>query len=100
MQRAGLPPQYCKSWVETLNAAGYSVCGIDQQGCGFSEGLECYVERFHFYVDDVLQFARWERSSSCPQIFFLGVTPPPSTQVNAYKHLLPEAMACKGSCCS
>ena len=68
MQRAGLPPQYCKSWVETLNAAGFSVCGIDQQGCGFSEGLECYVERFHFYVDDVLQFARWERSSSCPQI--------------------------------
>ena len=34
------------------------MCGIDQQGCGFSEGLECYVERFHYYVDDVLQFAR------------------------------------------
>ena len=53
-----MPPQYSKSWVETLNEAGFSVCGIDQQGCGFSEGLECYVERFHYYVDDVLQFAR------------------------------------------
>ncbi|CAK0746028.1 hypothetical protein CVIRNUC_001662 [Coccomyxa viridis] len=55
---AGKPPQYSKSWVESLNGAGFSVCGIDQQGCGFSEGLECYVERFHYYVDDVLQFAR------------------------------------------
>ncbi len=58
MQTAGMPPQYSKSWVEVLNKAGFSVCGIDQQGCGFSEGLECYVERFHYYVDDVLQFAR------------------------------------------
>lgn len=35
------------------------MCGIDQQGTGFSEGLECYVERFDKYVDDVLQFARY-----------------------------------------
>lgn len=60
MQAAGMPPQYSRSWVETLNEDGFSVCGIDQQGCGFSEGLECYVERFHYYVDDVLQFARCE----------------------------------------
>ena len=44
--------------METLNKEGFSVCGIDQQGCGFSEGLECYVDRFDHYVDDVLQFAR------------------------------------------
>lgn len=58
MQEAGSPPKYRGSWVEKLNQEGFSVCGIDQQGCGFSEGLECYVERFDHYVDDVLQFAR------------------------------------------
>ena len=58
VQAAGSPPRYSRSWVEALNRAGYSVCGIDQQGTGFSEGLECYVERFNNYVDDVLQFAR------------------------------------------
>ena len=65
MQAAGMSPQYSKSWVETLNGAGFSVCGIDQQGCGFSEGLECYVERFHYYVDDVLQFARCATQCCC-----------------------------------
>ena len=64
LQIAGKTPQYCKSWVESLNGAGFSVCGIDQQGCGFSEGLECYVERFHYYVDDVLQFARCASETS------------------------------------
>jgi alpha-beta hydrolase superfamily lysophospholipase len=57
-QGPGTPPQYRKSWVEALNAAGFSVCGVDQQGTGFSQGLECYVDRFSDYVDDVLQFAR------------------------------------------
>ena len=56
-----MPPRYAKSWVEELNVQGFSVCGIDQQGCGFSSGLECYVERFDDYVDDVLQFARRAR---------------------------------------
>ena len=58
MQKPGSPAKYRNSWVEKLNQEGFSVCGIDQQGCGFSEGLECYVERFDHYVDDVLQFAR------------------------------------------
>ncbi len=58
VQKAGKPPKYKDSWVEKLNQEGFSVCGIDQQGCGFSEGLECYVDRFDHYVDDVLQFAR------------------------------------------
>ncbi|EIE25551.1 alpha/beta-hydrolase [Coccomyxa subellipsoidea C-169] len=56
--KAGKPPKYKDSWVEKLNQEGFSVCGIDQQGCGFSEGLECYVDRFDHYIDDVLQFAR------------------------------------------
>lgn len=67
MQAAGAPPQYEGSWVEVLNREGFSVCGIDQQGCGFSEGLECYVERFQHYVNDVLQFARFVPAFSSPQ---------------------------------
>ena len=63
LQAPGVPPRYARSWVEELNAQGFSVCGIDQQGCGFSGGLECYVERFDDYVDDVLQFAR--HAASC-----------------------------------
>ncbi|BDA41799.1 Monoglyceride lipase [Coccomyxa sp. Obi] len=68
---AGSPPKYKGSWVEKLNQEGFSVCGIDQQGCGFSEGLECYVERFDYYVDDVLQFAR--SLSHCSAPGFSGV---------------------------
>lgn len=56
--------------MEALNREGFSVCGIDQQGTGFSEGLECYVERFDLYVDDVLQFARWA-ALSCTGLTFL-----------------------------
>lgn len=57
-QEPGQAPQYTRSWVEALNARGYSVCGIDQQGLGYSEGLRNYVERFADYVTDVLQFAQ------------------------------------------
>ncbi|CAL5219173.1 g957 [Coccomyxa viridis] len=85
---AGMPPQYSKSWVEVLNKAGFSVCGIDQQGCGFSEGLECYVERFHYYVDDVLQFARSLNSCtvkgfSGKQMFIAGCSLGGCISVNA-----------------
>lgn len=55
--------QYSGSWVEQWNARGISVCGLDLQGCGRSEGrrgLRFYVERFDDYVDDVLQLARCE----------------------------------------
>lgn len=57
----GQPQAYENSWAQALNAAGISVCGIDNQGCGRSEGLyglRFYVENFQDYVDDVLQLAR------------------------------------------
>ena len=57
-QSPGQAPQYSGSWVEELNARGFSVCGVDQQGLGFSEGLRGYVERFSDYVTDILQFAK------------------------------------------
>ncbi|KAK9908837.1 hypothetical protein WJX75_003567 [Coccomyxa subellipsoidea] len=69
--KPGSPAKYRNSWVEKLNQEGFSVCGIDQQGCGFSEGLECYVERFDHYVDDVLQFAR--SLSICSSAGFSGL---------------------------
>ena len=56
----GAPQRYDGSWAESLNAAGISVCGLDNQGCGLSEGLNglrFYVESFDDYVDDVLQLA-------------------------------------------
>jgi len=59
-QGPGLPQQYGDSWAERFNIAGVSVCGIDNQGCGLSEGLRnlrFYVESFDDYVDDVLQLA-------------------------------------------
>ena len=58
MQSPGQAPRYSGSWVEELNARGFSVCGVDQQGLGFSEGLRGYVERFSDYVADILQFAK------------------------------------------
>ena len=57
-QSPGQAPQYSGSWVEELNARGFSVCGVDQQGLGFSDGLRGYVERFGDYVADVLQLAK------------------------------------------
>lgn len=58
LQSPGQAPRYSGSWVEELNARGFSVCGLDQQGLGFSEGLRGYVERFSDYVADVLQLAK------------------------------------------
>jgi alpha-beta hydrolase superfamily lysophospholipase len=53
--------QYGGSWVEQWNKRGISVCGLDLQGCGRSEGkggLRFFIERFEDYVADVLQLAR------------------------------------------
>mmetsp|Transcript_28713 Transcript_28713/g.80827 ORF Transcript_28713/g.80827 Transcript_28713/m.80827 type:complete len:332 (-) Transcript_28713:169-1164(-) len=57
------PKVYKGSWVENWNKAGYSVCGIDTQGHGRSEGycgLRWYFNSFDDLVDDVLQFRREE----------------------------------------
>ena len=65
-QEPGQAPQYARSWVDELNARGYSVCGVDQQGLGYSEGVRGYVERFADYVTDVLQFAKCASGHPAP----------------------------------
>lgn len=45
-----------------LNAEGYVVFSMDNQGTGGSEGLRLYVERFSHFVDDVLAFVRFIRA--------------------------------------
>ena len=60
-QNLGEPQAYEGSWAQLWNAAGISLCGIDLQGCGRSEGkrgLRFYADRFEDYVADVLQLAR------------------------------------------
>ena len=59
-QGLGVAPSYEGSWLESLNAAGITVIGIDNQGCGRSEardGLRFYVENFDDYVNDIIQLA-------------------------------------------
>ena len=64
----GKPPRYAGSWAEKLNEAGYSVCGIDNRGMGFSGGarggLRCFTESFDDYVADVAALASAAVSSS------------------------------------
>lgn len=50
----GAVPVYAGSWVEKINAAGYSVCGLDSMGSGRSTGLRAYCNAFDDYVDDAL----------------------------------------------
>ncbi len=62
MQNLGEPMAYEGSWAQLWNQRGISVCGIDLQGCGRSEGkrgLRFYCDQFEDYVEDVLQLARW-----------------------------------------
>ncbi|KAL4445371.1 hypothetical protein ABPG77_011196 [Micractinium sp. CCAP 211/92] len=62
----GEPMAYEGSWAQLWNQRGISVCGIDLQGCGRSEGkrgLRFYCDQFEDYVEDVLQLARLARSS-------------------------------------
>lgn len=63
----GQPMQYGGSWVEQWNKRRISVCGLDLQGCGRSEGkggLRFFIERFEDYVADVLQLARVVRDEA------------------------------------
>eukprot|EP00887_Chlorella_sp_A99_P006074 scaffold22.g6074.t1 len=53
----GQVPVYEGSWVQRFNAAGISVASLDNQGCGRSEGLRFYVERFDDLVADLIQLA-------------------------------------------
>lgn len=72
----GQPMKYEGSWVEQWNQRGISVCGLDLQGCGRSEGkqgLRFYVERFEDYVEDVLQLARAVREESLGIPGFAGL---------------------------
>jgi alpha-beta hydrolase superfamily lysophospholipase len=45
LQGVGNWKTYEGSWVQSLNAAGFSVAGIDNRGCGRSSGLLGYVVR-------------------------------------------------------
>ncbi|UKJ89344.1 hypothetical protein MACJ_002594 [Theileria orientalis] len=50
---------YTGSFVELLNKMGYNVYAMDLQSHGLSEGardLKCFVEKYHDYVDDLLQY--------------------------------------------
>jgi hypothetical protein len=48
LQGVGNWKTYEGSWVQALNAAGFSVAGIDNRGCGRSSGLLGYVVSFEF----------------------------------------------------
>lgn len=59
IQGPGKAPRYEGSWTQALNEAGWSVCGIDNQSCGFSEGLyglRCFMNSFDDYVEDIVHF--------------------------------------------
>lgn len=51
-------PSYDGSWVQAMNQQGLSVCGIDLQGCGRSDGLRCYIDKFEHYVEDIILFIK------------------------------------------
>ena len=81
-QAAGAPPRYPASWAAAWAAAGFSVAGLDNRGCGLSDGprgLRCFVERFEDYVDDVISFAKAIQTQGGPgfaglPVFVVGVS--------------------------
>jgi alpha-beta hydrolase superfamily lysophospholipase len=58
LQGIGKQKKYESSWVQLLNQAGYSVCGIDSRGFGRSAGLFGYVGSYQQWVSDLLQFSQ------------------------------------------
>lgn len=54
-QGVGQPKVYDGSWVAALNAAGFSVAGIDNRGCGRSDGLFGHIHDFDELVADVVR---------------------------------------------
>eukprot|EP00803_Ostreobium_quekettii_P010348 evm.model.scf_81.4 EVM.evm.TU.scf_81.4 scf_81:52896-58685(-) len=81
--KPGEPQAYSGSWVEALNNAGFSVAGLDHQGCGRSQGQQgkrCFFLKYDDYVDEVLDFARWLQTSpdakgfSGVGMFILGIS--------------------------
>lgn len=57
---------YEGSWVEALNKAGYSCAGIDNRGCGRSNGLFGYVNDHTDWVQDVLYFTQSLQQTDLP----------------------------------
>ncbi|KAJ7543617.1 hypothetical protein O6H91_09G045200 [Diphasiastrum complanatum] len=47
---------FMKGSGENLAKAGYGVYGIDYEGHGKSDGLRCYIPKFHNLVDDCITF--------------------------------------------
>ncbi|GMH39286.1 hypothetical protein BSKO_07184 [Bryopsis sp. KO-2023] len=59
MTRPGERPVYEGSWVQAFNEQGFSVCGLDNQSCGRSEGLggyRVYFDSFDDIVNDSVEF--------------------------------------------
>jgi len=51
----------------------YTVCGLDTQGHGKSEGPRCYIDRFSDYIDDIkIFFDIVHRKYSDRKIFMVG----------------------------
>lgn len=72
-QGLGEVQAYDDSFVQRANKECFSVCGIDFQGHGRSDGyknIRCYVNKFQDYVDDVLHFATYISESSDLKKFF------------------------------
>jgi alpha-beta hydrolase superfamily lysophospholipase len=64
--------------AEVLEDAGYLVFGLEQHGCGRSEGIRCHTRQFSHYVDNIIEFVRIIQSThpclgrSPPPVFVLG----------------------------
>eukprot|EP00955_Chlamydomonas_euryale_P111652 366082-Chlamydomonas_euryale.AAC.20 len=68
VQGLGQPPIYEGSWVQSLNNAGYSVVGIDNQGAGRSSGLRCFCRKFDEYVEDVVMSVKLAPQLGIPNL--------------------------------